>query len=197
LHQYCKGANAAFFLYNITIPSTFEHLLEWTQIIREHAGDIPILLVGTKLHLAAQRAITREDAIQASHLHNLSGFIEVSSKTGQNVEKLFDLMTEILFERYRPDGIGDNKRLPVIKVNKQIDNIKRLPVMKVNKQIGNIKRIPELKDNTSITHRLENSNSVISVGRKIFRQFKSLLKKLFEWLADKIRGILDSMSMWF
>jgi small GTP-binding protein len=170
LHQYCKGANAAFFLYNITIPSTFEHLLEWTQIIREHAGDIPILLVGTKLHLAAQRAITREDAIQASHLHNLSGFIEVSSKTGQNVEKLFDIMTEILFERYRPDGIGDNKRLPVIKVNKQIDNIKR---------------IPELKDNTSITHRLENSNSVISVGRKIFRQFKSFLKKLYEWLADK------------
>ena len=180
LHQYCKGANAAFFLYNITIPNTFVHLPEWTQIIREHAGDIPILLVGTKLHLAAQRAITREDAIQAAHLHNLSGFIEVSSKTGQNVEKLFDIMTEILFERYRPYGIGDNKRLPVKEVNKQFGNNKRLPVIKVDKQIGNNKQLPALKVNTSVTHRLENSNSVISVGRKIFRQFKSFLKKLYE-----------------
>jgi len=103
LHQYCKGANAAFFLYNITIPSTLDHLPEWTQIIREHAGNIPILLVGTKAHLEEQRAVTREQGIQAARLHNLSGFIELSSKTGQNVEKLFDTMTEILFDRYRPE----------------------------------------------------------------------------------------------
>ncbi len=167
LHQYCKGANAAFFLYNITIPSTFKHLLEWTQIIREHAGDIPILLVGTKLHLAAQRAITREDAIQASHLHNLSGFIEVSSKTGQNVEKLFDIMTEILFERYRPDGIGDNKQLPVLKVNK------------IN------------------TQKLENANSIKDVGKKIDLKSKSFLKKVSKLLAEKIREILDIMRDFF
>jgi len=115
LHQYCKGANAAFFLYNITIPSTLDHLPEWTQIIREHAGDIPIMLVGTNVHLKEQRAVTREQGIQAARLHNLSGFIEVSSKTGQNVEKLFDAMTEILFDRYKPDVIGDNKRLPALK----------------------------------------------------------------------------------
>lgn len=115
LHQYCKGANAAFFLYNITIPRTLDHLPEWTQIIREHAGDIPIILVGTNLHLKEQRTVTREQGIQVARLHNLSGFMEVSSKTGQNVEKLFDVMTEILLERYKLDVIGDNKRLPALK----------------------------------------------------------------------------------
>ena len=180
LHQYCKGSNAALFLFDITNRLSLDHLPDWTQIIRENVGDIPIMLVGTKAHLNEHRTVTREDAIQAAHLHNLSGFIEVSSKTGQNVEKLFDIMTEILFERYRPYGIGDNKRLPVKEVNKQFGNNKRLPVIKVNKQIGNNKQLPALKVNTSVTHRLENRNSVISVGRKIFRQLKSFLKKLYE-----------------
>jgi len=115
LHQYCKGANAAFFLYNITIPRTLDHLPEWIQIIREHAGDIPIMLVGTNVHLKEQRAVTREQGIQAARLHNLSGFIEVSSKTGQNVEKLFDIMTEILFDRYRPNEWRDNTRYSTLK----------------------------------------------------------------------------------
>ena len=150
LHQYCKGANAAFFLYNITIPSTLDHLPEWTQIIREHAGDIPIMLVGTNIHLKEQRAVTREQGIQAARLHNLSGFIEVSSKTGQNVEKLFDVMTEILFDRYRPGVIKRYSSFPVIKVNKPV------------------------------THRLKNANFTKYVRRKKFQRFKSFLKKLFE-----------------
>ena len=60
LGQYCKGANAAFFLYNITNPSSLDHLPAWTHIIREHAGDIPIMLVGTKAHLEEQRAVTSQ-----------------------------------------------------------------------------------------------------------------------------------------
>ncbi|MCK4687213.1 MAG: GTP-binding protein, partial [Candidatus Lokiarchaeota archaeon] len=43
LHQYCKGANGAFFLYDITNSTTLDHLPDWTSIIREHAGDIPIM----------------------------------------------------------------------------------------------------------------------------------------------------------
>ena len=93
LHQYCKGANAAFFLYNITNRNSLDRLPDWTQIIREHAGDIPILLVGTHVDLVEQRVITREEGIQAAKKLKLSAFIEVSSKTGENVEKVFDIIT--------------------------------------------------------------------------------------------------------
>ncbi len=99
LPQYCKGANGALFLYNITNPSSLDHLHDWVLIIREHAGDIPIILVGTEAHLEEQRAITREQGMNEVSIHNLSGFIEVSSKTGQNVERLFETMTEILINR--------------------------------------------------------------------------------------------------
>jgi len=103
LHQYCKGANAAFFLYDITNRLSLDHLPDWTQIIREHAGDIPIMLIGSKVDLKEFRAVTREEGILAAKKYNLSTFIELSSKTGQNVEKSFDVITEILFEKYRPN----------------------------------------------------------------------------------------------
>jgi len=103
LHQYCKGANAAFFLYDITNRLSLDHLPDWTQIIREHAGDIPIMLIGSKVDLQEFRAVTREEGILAAKKYNLSTFIELSSKTGQNVEKSFDVITEILFKKYKPN----------------------------------------------------------------------------------------------
>ena len=108
-HQYCRGANGALFLYNITNPSSLDHLPDWIHIIREYAGDIPIMLVGTRAHLEEQRAVTKEQGIQLTHLHNLFGFIEVSSKTGHNVDHLFKTMTEKLFLKYQPKVIRYNR----------------------------------------------------------------------------------------
>jgi small GTP-binding protein len=100
LHQYCKGANAAFFLYDITNRFSLDHLPDWTQIIREHAGDVPIMLVGSKVDLEQYRVVSREEGILAAKKYNLSSFVELSSKTGHNVEETFNVMTETLFERY-------------------------------------------------------------------------------------------------
>jgi len=105
LSQYCKGANAAFFLYDITNGVTLEHLPDWTQIIREHSGDIPIMLIGSKLDLEEFRAVPREEGILAAKKYNLSTFVELSSKTGQNVETAFDVMSETLFEKYPKEQI--------------------------------------------------------------------------------------------
>ena len=109
LHQYCKGANAALLLYNITNRQSIYNLPEWTRIIREHAGDIPIMLVGTERHLENYRVITREQGINIAKKYRLSSFIELSAKTGENVEKTFEVITETLFQGYRGgnlDGIN-------------------------------------------------------------------------------------------
>ncbi|MFX0075093.1 MAG: Rab family GTPase [Candidatus Hermodarchaeota archaeon] len=122
LHQYCKGSNAAFFLYNITNPNSLDILPEWIQVIRENAGDIPIILVGTQAHLNKKRAITREQAIEVARSHNLSAFLEVSAKTGQNVERLFEVITNLLFTRYSVSTpyIAPKKIYPTFKVNKYL-----------------------------------------------------------------------------
>lgn len=161
LHQYCKGANAAFFLYNITNPHSLDHLSDWTQIIREHAGDIPIMLLGTHADLVDQRAVTRDEGIQAAKTHNLSAFIELSAKTGQNVEKAFEVITEILFERYRPYEIDDYNRLPALKANKPIK------------------------------HQLKITNSINNIGKNFVHKSKSFLKKLSNWLTKKVRRIFE------
>ena len=99
LPQYCRGANGAFFLYDITNQITLDHLPDWTQIIREKAGDVPIVLVGSKLDLNEFRAVPREDGLLTAKMYNLSAFIEVSSKTGENVEKAFKSLMESVYKK--------------------------------------------------------------------------------------------------
>ena len=99
LSHYCLGANGAFFLYDITNSITLDHLPDWTNVIRDNAGNVPIMLVGSKLDLERFRAINRDDGIQAAKKHNLASFVELSSKTGQNVKEAFETLTEILLKR--------------------------------------------------------------------------------------------------
>ncbi|MHA1478673.1 MAG: hypothetical protein ACTSPU_10780, partial [Promethearchaeota archaeon] len=66
--------------------------------------DIPIMLIGTNLHSKEFRTVSRGEGVLAAKKYNLSSFIELSSKTGQNVEKAFDVITETLFERYKPNS---------------------------------------------------------------------------------------------
>jgi len=100
LHKYCKGANGAIIMYDITDLKSLDHLSEWTQIIREHAGNIPILLVGNKLDLEKSRKVPKEEGVLTAKKYNLSSCVELSSKTGQNVEKTFEILTKILIEHY-------------------------------------------------------------------------------------------------
>ena len=100
LPEYCKGASGAFFLYDITHYGSFKHISEWLKIIRENTGDIPIILIGSKLDLHENRVVSRDEGLLAAEKYNLASFLEVSSKTGENVEKAFEIMIEKLIERY-------------------------------------------------------------------------------------------------
>ena len=100
LSQYSKGTEGAFFLYDITNRGSLDHLPEWAQIIRENAGDIPIMLIGSKLDLHKYRAISHSEGRLVAKEHNLASFLEISSKTGENVDKAFEIMIKTLVERH-------------------------------------------------------------------------------------------------
>lgn len=100
LPTYCLGANAAFLLYDITRSQTLDNINEWVNIVRQKGGDIPIMLVGSKIDLAEeQRKITREFGIQIAEKQKMASFGEISSKTGQNVTKTFEVLTELTLEK--------------------------------------------------------------------------------------------------
>ncbi|MBD3195537.1 MAG: GTP-binding protein [Candidatus Lokiarchaeota archaeon] len=100
LPTYCLGANAAFLLYDITRPSTLDNIPEWTSIVRQKGGPIPIMLVGSKVDLGpTQRDVPREHGIQIAERNKLAGFVEVSSKTDVNVDDAFGLLSELTLEK--------------------------------------------------------------------------------------------------
>ena len=99
LPTYCLGANAAMFLFDITNPHSLDCVAEWVQIIRQGSGDIPIVLIGTKLHLQESRVISREEGILTAENYHFSGYAEISSVSGQNVSRTFEFLTELAINR--------------------------------------------------------------------------------------------------
>jgi small GTP-binding protein len=112
LPTYSKGSNAAIFLYDITSQKSLDSLPDWLEIVRKNAGNIPILLLGSKLDLEEHRQVTSEAAGEASQKHLLNGFLELSAKTGQNVEESFKLITELLLEESKRISEGLSQAIP-------------------------------------------------------------------------------------
>ena len=95
LPTYCLGANAAFLLYDITRAPTLDNIPEWTSIVRQKGGSIPIMLVGSKLDLAeTQRQTPSEHGVQIAEKNKFNDFIEISAKENLNVNKAFKDLTK-------------------------------------------------------------------------------------------------------
>ena len=99
LSTYCLGANAAMIIYDITNSKTLDQIPAWTKIVREKASDIPIMLIGNKLNLEEFRELDREEGIEIAKKYNLYSYSENSTKTGQNIEKSFESLTEFLLNQ--------------------------------------------------------------------------------------------------
>ncbi|MFX1243217.1 MAG: Rab family GTPase [Promethearchaeota archaeon] len=96
LSSYCRGSNGAIIMYDITNFNTLRHVPDWVQLIRKNAGNIPIVLVGNLSNLEKTWDVSGEEGIKLAKQYNLSGFVEISTKTGENVEETFQSFTEIL-----------------------------------------------------------------------------------------------------
>ena len=99
LSTYCLGANAAMIIYDITNSKTLDQITEWTKIVREKASDIPIMLIGNNIDSEEFSELKREEGIEIAKKYNLSSYCEISTKTGQNVEKSFESLTEFLMSQ--------------------------------------------------------------------------------------------------
>jgi small GTP-binding protein len=94
LPSYTIGAKGALLLYDMTRMTSLDTLEEWANICRTYNKTIPILLCGTKADLEAHRSVRADYAESFLQGLNLFGHIEMSAKTGQNVEKAFELIVK-------------------------------------------------------------------------------------------------------
>jgi small GTP-binding protein len=99
LPSYCKGANGGIFIFDTTNTNSLYHIDAWMDVLRKSTGNIPIIMVGTKVDLADKRAVDTTEAMAVAKSHKFAAFAEVSAKTGTNVESVFETITRIMVTR--------------------------------------------------------------------------------------------------
>ena len=68
------------------------------NLIDSASGKISKLLIGSKSDLSEERDVTEEEGKNFQNSNGIDHFIECSSKNGQNVEKIFELLTQSILK---------------------------------------------------------------------------------------------------
>ncbi len=104
LPAYCKGARGAIFLFDVTNPSTLYDYDAWLSLVRIRAPNVPVLAVGTKIDLIDERKVSPEQGEEYTRTRGAQDYLEVSSKTGSNVNLAFERITKIMLASVATEG---------------------------------------------------------------------------------------------
>jgi Ras-related protein Rab-7A len=102
LPNYLIGASGGIYMYDISRFSSLKNIEGWMEVIQktsiEQENYLPMILVGGKSDLASQgkRVVDPEFAKDYGRTRNLFDFLECSSKTGENVEVIFEILSRKL-----------------------------------------------------------------------------------------------------
>jgi len=100
LHKvYYNGADACIIAFDLTASSTFTNVKNWyNELVKYGLEKVPIILVGNKTDLKKDRKIIRPMAENLMDQLGISHLFETSALDGTNVNKMFEKITELLFE---------------------------------------------------------------------------------------------------
>jgi small GTP-binding protein len=94
---YLEGSQGALVVFDVTEQSSFDKLDEWISSLVEIRGkDVPMILIGNKIDLEANRVISKSQAEAYAKQYNVK-LIFTSAATGEAVESAFiNLIKEII-----------------------------------------------------------------------------------------------------
>jgi len=100
LPKYINGAMGGILMYDITNYPSLAHIDNWLSVINGRKEQIPLVLLGGKADLDIIRQISFKKGKKIAKAKGFSDFIECSSRTGENVEKLFETLTRIMLNEF-------------------------------------------------------------------------------------------------
>ena len=101
-------------MYDITNRASFENINKWLYLLSQNVSDKAKILVGSKLDLSEEkRIVTEEEGHNLADKNNMP-FYETSSKTGENVEKIFFTLAQNIYENLSNENINDNASVKII-----------------------------------------------------------------------------------
>jgi len=106
------------FVFSLTDPSSLVEVLDMhEQLLRSKDSDeVPVVLVGNKCDLVAERAISKEVCLDAAKkMGDYCRYVEASAKENINVEKVFEELVKLI------DGYGEDEKNRDVEETKQND----------------------------------------------------------------------------
>ena len=93
--SFMKGADGILYVYDITQKKTFDNLKTWIRQSEESTEGFKKIIVGNKIDLENERAVSKETFQKFCDDRNIQGF-EVSAKIGKNLSESFEALAKLI-----------------------------------------------------------------------------------------------------
>lgn len=163
---FCRGGSGAIIMYDITRSESLLRIPDWIWMIRNNTGNVPIMLVGNKNDLDADREVSHHHVEMLVEQNHLIGFKEISVKKGDNIDDMLESIAEAVVDNYG----SDRSQIP--------------PLRKI--------KILEFEINKYLKLRLEYGNTNIYINGKKFNTCKYLL---FNIPTENVRNFDEIRSI--
>ncbi len=105
LHQHFKETQAALLVFSLEDndlgKESFNHILEWYGEVLKNCGKIPIFLIANKVDLVDDNKLDESKIKNLVEENNFRGYSLTSSLYGSSVVKIFKVISEDLYKKYK------------------------------------------------------------------------------------------------
>ena len=113
LSNQIKGSNGIVIMYDITDAETLDWVSDRIQAIKNNLDYVPpVMLIGNKLEVEGNREISIEQVTEFKEVNDISSSMEISLKTGENIEETFMKLTEMMLKSTESDYQIEVTRTP-------------------------------------------------------------------------------------
>ena len=100
--SFVRNADGGVFMFDLTRYFSLKNIDDWLSFFREEMkfsnSQIPLIMVGSKLDLEEKRSVDVEETMELAKSKNMQGYFECSSKTGENVDNIFNTITSLMLQ---------------------------------------------------------------------------------------------------
>lgn len=119
IRSYYKNIAASIIVYDICNRDSFNNILNWLIDIETYSDNNQkkVILVGNKLDLDSKRQVSVQEGQQLAFERDFK-FYECSTKTGENVLRIFTDLAQTIYQELNSDSLTINSNTGIIKTNR-------------------------------------------------------------------------------
>ena len=188
---FIEGVDGGILTFDLTRYISFENLEKWVKLFRKFDPTLPILLVGMKSDLSDEIMVDDDEVWRLKEICDMFDYVKVSSKTGENVELIFELLIKKIL--YREENEYERITHPELTEELPSQREELLSPPEIPIEVFHDDYIkPEFQINEYLTLKLENERINIYVLNELFLNCKYLL--LINPHLNENQGLIDSID---